>query len=315
VQPRIGPAAWRVGIAFGAVYLIWGSTYLGIRVAIETLPPLVMAGTRYATAGALLLAWAGPRNTERIRAVHWRSATVVGGLMLVGGNGGVSWSETRVPTGLAAILISTVPLWMVLLDWARQRVRPRRRVLAGIAVGLAGVVLLVGPSSLVSGPRPDGLGVVVLLTGALCWSIGSLRSRSAPLPRAPLVAIAMEMLCGGILLVLAGLLIGEGPRIDLAAVSARSLLAFAYLVVFGSLVGFTCYVWLLRVSSPARVSTYAFVNPVVAVILGWWLGGEPLTERVLWPALFVISAVALITTSRAPARPVPRGEPPAPRSG
>jgi drug/metabolite transporter (DMT)-like permease len=266
-----------------------------------------MAGLRYATAGGILLGWLRLRGQASPSPVHWRSAVMIGALMLVGGNGAVSWSETRVPSGLASLVIATVPLWIVLLDWWRPHgVRPAGRVFVGVALGMVGLVALIGLGESFAGPRPDPVGTVVLIGGALSWSMGSLMSRNAPLPESPLLGIAMEMLCGGLLLVLFGLLVGEGSRFDITRVSPRSWLAFAYLVTFGALVGFTAYVWLLRVSTPAKVSTYAFVNPIVAVLLGWGLGGEPLTRRMLIASVVIVGAVAIITTAAERARPARR---------
>jgi drug/metabolite transporter (DMT)-like permease len=285
----------KIVAAFAAVYLVWGSTYLGIRIAIETLPPLVMAGVRYATAGVLLYAWTRWRNPERPRPAHWRSALVIGGLLLLGGNGAVSWSEQRVASGLAALIISTVPLWIVLLQWLRPGGRrPPGRVLLGVAIGLVGIWLLVRPRG-GAASHLDPVGVGVLIAGALSWSVGSLLSRRLPLPRSPLLGIAMEMIGGGALLIAGGLAIGEGPRIHPGAVSARSLAALLYLIFFGSLIGFTCYVWLLRVSTPSKVATYAFVNPVVAVLLGWAFAGEPFGARTALATTVIVAAVAIIT--------------------
>jgi drug/metabolite transporter (DMT)-like permease len=287
---------FKILAAFAAIYVIWGSTYLGIRIAIETMPPLIMAGARYASAGALLFAWTLARGKERPRPVHWWSAVVIGALLLLGGNGAVSWAELRVPTGIAALMIASVPLWIVVLDWLRPGGRrPGVWVIAGLALGIAGLWFLAGPVGHAAGPRPDPLGVIVLVLGALAWSMGSVYSRHAPLPASPLLGIALEMLCGGVLLVVAGIVLGEGAHFDPARISLRSLVAFAYLVLLGSLVGFTCYVWLLRVSTPARVSTYAFVNPVVAVALGWGLLGEAVTPRILTSSVVVVVAVAVIT--------------------
>lgn len=268
-----------------------------------------MAGIRYATAGALLLAWLRLRGAETPRPHHWRSAILIGALLLVGGNGAVSWSETRIPSGLASLVIATVPLWIVLVDWWRPGgVRPAPRVFLGVAMGMAGLFALLGLGETFAGPRPDSIGVLVLIVGALAWSSGSILSRNAPLPRSPLLGIAMEMLCGGLLLVLLGLLVGEGARFHPDRISMRSLLAFAYLVTLGSLIGFTAYVWLLRVSTPAKVATYAFVNPIVAVLLGWGLGGEPLTRRVMIASAVIVAAVAIITTAPERSRPSsPRG--------
>jgi drug/metabolite transporter (DMT)-like permease len=295
-------------LALGAIYVLWGSTFLAIRIAVETIPPLLMAGVRYASAGALMLAWLRLRGEPWPRPIHWRSAILIGALLLLGGNGAVSWSETRVPSGLASLVIATVPLWIVLIDWWRPGgVRPAKRVFAGVALGMIGLGALLGLGESFAGPRPDPIGAGVLVAGAVSWSFGSMLSRNAPLPRSPLVAIAIEMLCGGLLLVLFGLIVGEGAHFDPARVSARSVMAFLYLVGFGALIGFTAYVWLLRVVSPAKAATYAFVNPIVAVLLGWSLGGESLTRRMLIASVVIVAAVAIITTTPERPRPV-RGE-------
>lgn len=309
MTPREAPSRWLVIAAFAAVYLVWGSTYLAILFAIETLPPFWMAAARFLTAGALLYAWARWRGEPTPRPVHWRSATIVGLLLLLGGNGGVVWAEQRVPSGLAALLVATVPLWMVLLDGAgRGWRRPPGRLLFGVAVGLAGVALLVGPGEFAGGGGADPAGALVLIVASLSWTLGSLYSRRAELPASPLLGTAMQMLGGGVGLAIAGLVAGEGSRLDLAAASARSLWALGYLVVFGSLVGFTAYIWLLRVSTPALVSTYAYVNPVVAVLLGWAFAGEALTPRTLLAAGVIVGAVVLITTVRSRPAPLKRPE-------
>jgi len=286
--------------AFGAVYLIWGSTYLGIRLAIDTLPPLTMAGVRFVIAGTLMYGWMRWRGARqglpRPSVVHWRSALILGGLMLLGGNGGVTWSEQRVPTGLVALLIGTVPLWMALLEALRRGgTRPAGRTVVGLVLGFGGVAWLVGPGTRLAGPGIDLVGAGVVLAGALAWAAGSLYSRRAPLPAGGLTGTAMEMLAGGALLLLAGGLSGEWQRLDLAAVSARSLLAMGYLIVFGSIVAFTAYLWLLRNTTPARASTYAYVNPLVAVFLGWAVLGEALTPQIGLAMAVILAGVVLIT--------------------
>ncbi len=287
----------KVALALGTVYLIWGSTYLAIRFAIETLPPFLMAGVRYLTAGALLYGWARFRGAPRPSLLHWRSAVLVGAFLLLGGNGGVVWAEQRVDSGLAALLVSTEPLWLVMLFWLGTGRKPLGwRVVAGLLLGFAGVVLLVRPGSSSS---IDPIGAAALVLAALSWAWGSLYGQRAPLPESPLAATGMQMLGGGALLLIASALTGEPSRFVLAEVSQRSLLALAYLVVFGAIVAFTAYVWLMRVAPPVLVSTYAFVNPVVAVFLGWALAGEPLTAGTLIAAAVILGGVVLITTSHA----------------
>lgn len=295
----------KVLAAFAAVYLVWGSTYLAIRVAIETLPPLTMAGARFLLAGAALYAFMRLRGVPAPAWRHWRTAAVVGALLLLLGNGGVVLAERTVPSGVVALLVAMVPLWMVLLDWLRPGgVRPTARTVLGLLVGFAGMVLLVGPSGL-GGARVDPLGVALVTVGSLSWAAGSIYARGASLPKSALLSTGMQMACGGVWLALAGGARGEWAGLDPAAFTTRSVVAWAYLVVFGSLIGFTAYVWLLGAASAARVSTYAYVNPVVAVLLGWALAGEPLSPRVLGAAAVIIAAVAVITTGRRDLTPPP----------
>jgi drug/metabolite transporter (DMT)-like permease len=296
-----GAGTGKLIAAFGAVYVIWGSTYLAIRFAIETLPPFLMAAVRFITAGVVLYAWARLRGTARPTREQWISSIIVGLLLLLGGNGGVVWAEQHVPSGVAALLVAVVPAWMVLLDWLRPGgTRPGNQVVAGLALGFAGVALLAGPGSLMGGQpiHPAGAGVLVL--ASLSWAIGSIYSRHAKRPSTATIATAMQMTAGGVGLLLAGLLAGEAASFEPTAVSARSILAVLYLIVFGSFIGFTAYAWLLRATTPARVSTYAYVNPVVAVLLGWALAGEALTGRMLVAAAVIVTGVALITLARKP---------------
>jgi drug/metabolite transporter (DMT)-like permease len=297
------PPRGRLLLAFAAVYLIWGSTYLAIRIAIETLPPLIMAGTRFMFAGTLLFAWSRWRGAPSPSWRHWRSAAVVGGFMLLGGNGGVVWAEQRVPSGLAALLIATVPLWMVMLAWGlRQGPRPTGRVALGLVFGITGVTWLVSARGSTGNAAIDPVGAGVLVLAALAWAFGSLRSRHAVMPKSPFLATGMQMIAGGALQFLAGLARGEWGRFDPGAVSLRSGIALVYLMIFGSLIGFTAYLFLLRTTTPARASTYAFVNPVVAVFLGWLLAGEVLTPRTLGAAAVILIGVTLlVTTSQRPA--------------
>jgi len=293
-------------VAFAAVYLIWGSTYLAIRFAVETLPPYLMTGARFLVAGGLLYAWARWRGARPPQPVHWRSALLVGGLMISGGMGLVGWASQSVPSGLVALVIATSPLWLVSLDGLLPGgARPGRLTILGVALGLAGVAWLVGPDVFGTGRLPAGA-IGALLLAPVLWSIGSLRSRTAARPDDALLATGLQMLAGGALALVVGVLVGELPRVDLAAVTLRSGLAFGYLVLFGSLIGFTAYVWLLRNVDLAKVSTYAYVNPVVAVFLGWALAGEEVTLRTLLAATLIIGAVAFINLARtAPAKPAP----------
>jgi drug/metabolite transporter (DMT)-like permease len=288
---------WRLALAFIAVYLIWGSTYLAIRFAIETLPPFLMAGIRFVVAGGILYGWARLRGTPRPARAHWLGAAIVGTLLLVGGNGAVVWAEQYVPSGLAALIIATEPFCVVLLDWARPGgERPTLPVVAGMLAGFVGVLLLIGPADLLGGGRVHPGGALVLLLGSLLWAAGSLyAARGERLPRSPMLATGMNMLVGGAALLGLGSAVGEWGRLDLAAASLKSVLALLYLMIFGAIVGFTAYVYLLRNTTPARASTYAYVNPIIAVVLGWALAGEDISLRVGVAALAIIAAVVLIT--------------------
>jgi drug/metabolite transporter (DMT)-like permease len=286
------------------LYVVWGSTYLAIRWGIETIPPFMMAGTRYLVAGGVLLAWVKLRGAPRVTFRDLGPAFLTGSLMLLCGNGGVVWAEQRIASGLAALLIAVEPLFIVLLQATlpQERRRPSARALLGVAFGVAGVVLLVGPVRL-GGERVDLAGAGAVLFAAFAWALGSLLSRHLAPPASPLQATAVQMLAGGALLGCASGATGEWARFSPALVSARSLAAVAYLVVFGSLVAFTAYIWLLRAASPALFSTYAFVNPVVAVFLGWLLAGEEVGVRTFVAATVIVGAVVLITLAETRTRP------------
>jgi drug/metabolite transporter (DMT)-like permease len=282
--------------AFAAVYLIWGSTYLAMKYAIASIPPFLMTGVRFAVAGALLYGWARARDAARPTGANWRTAAFSGALLVLGGTALVAWAEQWVPSGIAALLVGTVPLWIVLVQWLGPGGRrPPSRTMAGVVLGFAGFAVLVGPDL----TRPGGLGGAlpagVLLFSSLLWALGSLYSRRAPLPSPPALGMGMEMLAGGVICLGVGLLAGEGRALELSAISTRSFVALAYLIVFGSLVGFTCYLWLLRVSTPTRVATHIYVNPIVALFLGWAIAGEQVTPPAVVAATIIVTAVVLIT--------------------
>jgi pseudouridine-5'-phosphate glycosidase/drug/metabolite transporter (DMT)-like permease len=245
--------------AFATVYLIWGSTYLAIRYAIETMPPFFMAGVRFLIAGGILFVWARLQGAPLPTRINWRAAAIIGGLLLFEGNGGVTWAEQSVPSGLVALMVALVPVWVTLIDWLRPNgIRPSGPMIAGVIMGFIGMVLLIlsGQSS-EGGSQINLPGALVVMGATLAWSIGSVYSRHAPLPDAPLMATAMEMLAGGILLSLASPVVGEWPLLDLGTVSLKSWLALVYLIVFGSIIAFSAYTWLLKVTSPVRAATYA----------------------------------------------------------
>lgn len=296
---------FKVILAFACVYFIWGSTYLAIRFAVETMPPLLMAGVRFLVAGGLLYGWLLARGeTAPPTREQWSAATLLGALFFLGGNGAVSWAETRVPSGLAAVMVATIPVWIVVLDWLRRGGnRPSPAVLGGVLLGFLGVVLLVGTHGSEGGI--DHAGAAVLVVGPIAWAVGTVISRRLPHPRSHLQSGAMQMLAGGAALCLAGIALGETRQIRLDAISVRSILAAVYLVLAGSIVAFSAYNWLLQASSPARVGTYAFVNPIVAVFLGWALAGEAFEPNALVATLFILAGVVLIVLSRLRANEVP----------
>ncbi len=290
------PSRLKILLAFAAVYIIWGSTYLAIRFAVESLPPFLMAAMRFLVAGGVLYAFLRLRGAAPPSLVHWKSASVVGATLLLIGNGGVSWAEQFVPSGITALFIAIVPLWFVVLDWWQRGVQPTLAIGLGLILGTAGVLVLVDPAKLVGGEAVHLGGALVLLLATISWAAGSLYSRRAELPSSPLLATAMEMLTGGLMLLVFSALSGELVSMKLQDIDAKSWLSLGYLVIFGSLVAFSSYIWLLSNVQPTLVSTYAYVNPIIAVFLGWLLGGEIIGERILLAAGMIVGAVALITS-------------------
>ncbi len=301
--------------AFAALYLIWGSTYLAIKIAVTTLPPLMMTGLRSLIAGMALYSWARLRGTGPPTWLQWRAAFMVGGLLFLVGHGGLGWAGQWVPSGAASLFFATLPLWMTLLAAYTEPASVfGGRTIGALAAGLGGILVLVGPRSMIGGEPIHRLGATVLVLAALSWSVGSALARHLPRPESHLMATAGYLLAGGTLALVGSGVSGEWDGFRLAAVKATSLAALAHLVVLGSIVTFGAYTWLLDRVSLAALSTYAFVNPIVAVLLGWLLGGEPLNARVMAGASLVIAAVVLILTTpgmaRA-ARPKPAAKQPA----
>jgi len=291
----------RILAAFIAVYIVWGSTYLAIRYAVQTIPPFVMVGTRFIVSGVILYAWARWRGSPRPTSAQWKDATVTGALMLCCGNGAVSWAEQRVPSGIASLLVAVVPLWMVLVDWLRPRgERPRAVVVIGVIVGLVGLAVLVGPASLSGKGEVDSAGAIVLILGSLAWAAGSVFNRHGSRPDSAAMSTGLQMIGGSIALLLLGVMRGELAQLHVREISAASWAGWIYLVTFGSLVGFTAYIYLLQTVSPAKASTYAYVNPLVAVLLGWAIAGESVTVRSLGAAAIILAGVAMITISQSP---------------
>jgi drug/metabolite transporter (DMT)-like permease len=291
------PARWRVLLAFAAIYLIWGTTYLAIRYAIETLPPFLMGATRFFLAGGLLYGYAAARGLPRARPSAWYPAAVSAALLFLVAQGGVAWAEQYIASGLAALLVATMPIWMLVLDWARPAgQRPSPTMAAGVVLGFSGVVLLLAPWQ-TSGRDIDIVAAAVVLVGAVSWVVGSLYTRAVTISSSHLRSTAMQMLCGAVLLLAVGTVSGEWGRLSLEGISLISVLAVLYLAIMGSLVALTAYTWLLSVAQPSRVATYAYVNPIVALFLGWLLAGEVLNTRMVLAAAVIVASVAVVTVA------------------
>lgn len=299
-RPKPGRAPLGLVIAaFAAVYVIWGSTYLGITIAVKSIPPFLMAGARFILAGGgLYLAMRG-LGAERPTRQQWKASAIVGALLILAGNGGVSWAQGRVPSGATALIIASVPLWIMLADWLRPGgARPSALVLAGLLAGGVGVSMIILARNSLGQRTLDPAGTLVLLAAALCWALGSIYARHSPKPVSSLLSVAMQMLTGGIFQLLAGFALGEASGFHPGLITPASAWAFVYLTVMGSLVGYTAYVWLLEVSTPAKVSTYAYVNPFVAVLLGHFVLHEALPRSVVAAGALILASVVLITRAR-----------------
>lgn len=285
--------------AFAAVYIFWGSTYLAIKYAIETMPPFLMAGSRFIFAGSILYLWARfSKDYEKPSFKHWRTSFVVGTLLLLGGNGGVVLAQHYISSSLAALLVATEPFWIVLLSWLWLKgTRPNWKVALGLLIGFLGVYLLIGgQENSSSSGSGQILGAFFVICGAFSWALGSMYGLRATTPKSSALTAGMQMLSGGAVLTVVGTLKGEWTTFNIAEVSASSWFAVAYLIIFGSLIGFTAYSWLLKNAEPAMVATYAYVNPVVAVFLGWLIAGETFTAQMLIGAGIIVGSVVLITS-------------------
>ena len=306
----LAPKKTWIILAFTALYLIWGSTYLGILFAIQSIPPLLMAGTRFLLAGIILYAASRISGAPRSPRADWRTALIVGACLLLGGNGGVTLAEQYVPSGLAALLVATVPIYIALLSWLFGMSKPPSAITwAGLAGGFVGVGVLIGPALRFSktGESPHAwIGMMILLCSSLIWSVGSLYSRKAKNAPSPFLAAGQQMLCGGTLLIIAGTARGELHHFDPRQITMQSLGAFAYLVLIGGIIGYVSYAWLLRHCEPAKVATYAYVNPIVAVVLGAVFAGETLTLRTLIGAGLIIGSVAVVIMAQ---QMKPKGSP------
>jgi len=290
----------KIWIALLAVYIVWGSTYLAIRFTVETIPPFLSAGIRFLVSGAILMIWRRAAGDAMPTARQWRSAAIVGFLLLLGGNGLVSFAEQRIASGIAALIVGTVPLWLVLIEAIRPGgVRPMPLAILGLLIGFGGIYLLVGPEDLGSASLQfDALGIGTVVLAAFLWSLGSIYSRGADLPTSSLMATGTEMLTGGLALVAFSGSVGEWRGFDFTAVSTSSWIGLAYLITFGSMIGFVSYIWLLKHAPVSLVATYAYVNPLVAVFLGAWLANETLNARILVAALIIIGSVVLINQTK-----------------
>lgn len=287
-------------LALFSLYIIWGSTYLAILFVVETIPPFISAGVRFLFSGAILLIWRKLAGDPMPSKAQWRSAAIVGTLLLVGGNGFLSWSEQRIPSGVAALLIGTVPLWLVLIEALRPGgTKPTWRSILGLAIGFTGIVVLIGPAEFSGETNQFNMaGILVCLLAAFIWSFGSIFSRSADLPNSALMTTGMEMLAGSAGLFLVATLAGEWQALSISDISQKSMYGLVYLITIGSLIGFVSYAWLLRNAPVSLVATYAYVNPLVAILLGSLLAQEPLTPRILMAAIVIIGSVVLINSSR-----------------
>ena len=295
------PTKVRIIIAFAALYLVWGSTYLGIRFAIESIPPFLMAGARFLLAGMIMFAIAWSQGAYKSSWATWRVSLVVGACLLLAGNGGVTISEQYIDTGLAALIVAIVPIYIVMLGWATGITpRPPPIIWLGLVGGFVGVGVLLGPALRFhsNDGRHPATGMLILLVSSFIWSAGSLYSRTAKHAASPFLTAAQQMLCGGLLLLLTGILTGETRRFHPGSISILSLASFIYLVIIGAVVGYTAYIWLLRHCDPAKVATYAYVNPIVAVLLGAAFAGETVTPRVLIAAALIIGSVAIVITAQ-----------------
>ncbi|HEY8994739.1 MAG TPA: EamA family transporter [Lacunisphaera sp.] len=293
---------------FAAIYLIWGSTYLGIRIAVESMPAFLMAGSRFLLAGLIVAGFIALTRGFRATGKQWRDNAIVGGFLCLGGNGLVSWAEEKIPSGIATLIISAGPVFIVLMDWAvlvwakdgKRGTRPNALTFAGLALGFIGLAILVGPDVMATGVNGlDPWRVLALLSATFLWGVGMMIMRYVREPAEPFTASGIQMICGSGWLLLASLATGELSRFNPAAVTGRSVIAWSYLVVFGSLIAFSTFTWLMKHCSPAKVSTYAYVNPVVAVFLGWLVLHEPISPRLFLAATIIIAGVALITISKA----------------
>jgi drug/metabolite transporter (DMT)-like permease len=305
-EPR--PATWKIFLAFSIIYFVWGSTFLAIRVGVREVPPLILAALRFSIAGLALYAWISARGEAQPTAREWRSASLLGLIIFVFDYGLLFWSEQRVPSGVAAVMLATIPVFMALSEIIFLRTqRLTLRLVVALLIGILGVAVLMAHSLNLGGAPVDKLGALALIFASISWSIASILSRKIPLPQSKLMSSAAQMLTGGILLTILAAALGDFHNFHPAAVSRTVWFSLLYLIVAGSIIGFTAYVWLLHHESPTKVGTYAYVNPIVAVLVGYFLGGEELTTRTILGSLCILVSVIVITTMPAK-KPAPAAQ-------
>jgi drug/metabolite transporter (DMT)-like permease len=282
-------------LAFGAIYVIWGSTYLAIRYAVETIPPFLMMGSRSVIAGLILYVWSRSRGNVEIRREHLPALFIIGISFFLVGHGLLAWAQQRVPSGLAAVLVASEPLWIFIVESVFIRdTKVKAKGIAGLVLGFAGIVYLIASTKGIDASGADTIASFAIVLGAFSWSGGAIYSRVAKLPKSPIVAAGAELIIGGVLLLIAGLMFGEASSLQLSAISLRSLLGLGYLIVFGSVITFSAYLWLLSRTSATRISTHTYVNPIIAVFLGWIIAAEPLTMELLIATVLIVVSVYLV---------------------
>ena len=296
-HPARRPSRMQLILGFASIYLIWGSTYLGIRYAVETIPPLLMMALRHSIAGVVVYAWARSHGAEAPTRRQWGYAAIAGTILFLGGHGTLAWAEEKIPSGLAALLCATLPMWTVLIAWISRSERNfGLRVWIGLLLGFAGVAILIGPEALRQGGSLDMLATSAALFGSFSWAVGTIYSHGVKLPSSTILSAAMQMIAGGTSLYVASLLAGEMSHVHASSFTLRSTGALLYLIVFGSIVAFTVFTWLVTVTRPSLLSTYAYVNPVVAVFLGWILANEPIGVHTMVATVVILAGVALVST-------------------
>ena len=290
------PSRISILVGFASIYVIWGSTYLAIRLGVEFIPPFLMAAVRFLIAGVAFIAWAAYRGARRPTAMHWVTTCVIGALMAAGGNGMVTWAMQTVQSGLAALLVSMVPFWVVLIDWLKPGGhRPAARIVLGVILGFVGVALLIDPADVSGGRQIALVGAGAIVVGSILWAGGSVYSRHAPQPSSQALSSGMQMFGGGMVLLMLSAGSGELSRFEWASISTVALMGWAYVIVLGS-VAYGSYLWLMKASTPAKVATYAYVNPVIALFLGYVLADESLSVWTLGCSAIIIVAVLLVVS-------------------